>query len=143
MIDISPYISLTTMMVLATKDSEGNPYTANVYFRVDEEYNFYYKSKTHREHSKHIEIDNQVAWSILNTEKYKPTSKDKKWLQFQWVAEKLVWKEAEKVSKELYGKQQSFSEILQNGHLIYKCTPKKVKIWDETNSEICWEVIDF
>lgn len=66
------------MMVLATKDETGNPYTANVYFRVDEECNFYYKSKISREHSQHIEQDNRVAWSILNTEKYEKSAKDKK-----------------------------------------------------------------
>jgi uncharacterized protein YhbP (UPF0306 family) len=66
------------MMVLATKDHESNPYTANVYFRVDKEYNFYYKSKVSREHSQHIEQDNRVARSILNTEKYEKSAKDKK-----------------------------------------------------------------
>lgn len=131
MLDLNSYISLTTMMVLATTDETGNPYTANVYFRVDEEYNFYYKSKISREHSQHIEQDNRVARSILNTEKYEKSAKDKKWLQFQWVAEKLMWEEAERVSREIYGQEKSFFEMLQSWHLIYKCTPKKVKIWDE------------
>lgn len=44
----------------------------------------------------------------------------------------LTGKEAEKVQKEFYGKELTFFEMLQNGHMIYKCTPKRVKIWDET-----------
>jgi len=51
-----------------------------MYFKIDEENNFYFQSKNFREHSQHIEKNDQVAWSILNTEKY---DKDKKGLQFQ------------------------------------------------------------
>jgi len=132
MIDLKPYISLTTMIVLATIDEEWNPYTSNMYFRTDNDYNFYFQSKTFREHSKHIEKNNKVAWSILNTEKYEKSSPDKKWLQFQWIAQILTWKEAERIKKELYDKEMTFFEILQSGHMIYKCTPLQVKIWDET-----------
>lgn len=96
-----------------------------------------------REHSKHIEINNHVAWSILNTEKYEKTSKDKKWLQFQGTAEKLMWKEAEKISKEIYGKDISFFEMMKTGHMIYKCTPTRVKIWDETLYAGEWKIIEF
>jgi len=111
MIDLNPYISLTTMMVLATRD-------------------FYFQSKTFREHSKHIERSNSVAWSVINTEKYEKSDDDKKWLQFIWVAEMLTWKEAEKVQTELY-------------YMIYKCTPSKVKIWDETLYGWEGKVIEF
>jgi len=143
MIDLSPYISLTTMIVLATIDEDWNPYTSNMYFRVDEDYNFYFQSKTFREHSKHIEQNNSVAWSILNSEKYEKSAKDKKWLQFQGKAEMLSGKEAEKIKKELYGKEMTFFEILQSGHMIYKCTPNRVKIWDETLYGWEWKVIEF
>ncbi len=131
------------MMVLATKDWEWNPYTSNVYFKVDEEYNFYFKSKKFREHSKHIENNAQVAWSILNTEKYLPSSTDKKGLQFQGIAEMLTGKDAEQIQRELYKKEMSFFEILQGGHMIYKCTPKRVKIHDEENRENLGKVIEF
>lgn len=143
MLDLKPYISLTTMMVLATIDEDWNPYTSNMYFKVDEEYNFYFQSKSFREHSKHIEKNNEVAWSIINTEKYQKSDKDKKWLQFQGTAEMLTGKEAEKVKKELYGKEMTFFEILQSGHMIYKCTPSKVKIWDETLYAGQGKVIEF
>lgn len=129
--DLTPYTSLTTMMILATNDEHGNPYASNVYFKIDDNYNFYYRSKTFREHSKHIRKNKQVAWSIINTEKYTRSDKDKKWLQFQWTAVELTWKEAEKISKEIYGVEKTFVQMLQEWHLIYKCTPTKVKIWDE------------
>lgn len=143
MLDLKPYISLTTMMILATKDPQGYPYTANVYFRVDDQYNFYFSSQKRREHSEHIAKDPHVAWSILNTEKYEKTAKDKKWLQFQGTAKMLTGKEAERIKKELYGKEMTFMEILQSAHMIYKCTPSRVKIWDETLYGGEWKVLDF
>ena len=78
MLDLKPYITLTSMIVLATIDEQGNPYTSNMYFRVDEMYNFYFKSKSTREHSKHISVSPRVGWSIINTEKYERSAKDKK-----------------------------------------------------------------
>lgn len=129
--DLNPYIWLTTMMVLATKDVLWNPYTSNVYFRCDEKYRFYFKSKIHREHSKHILENGIVAWSVLNTEKYERSDKDKKWLQFQWTARMLKWNEAENISKEIYWVDISFIQMEKNGHYIFECIPKRVKIWDE------------
>ena len=143
LLDLKPYLGLTKMIILATIDEDGNPYTSNMYFKVDSEHNFYFQSKKNREHSKHIERNHQVAWSIINTEKYEKSAKDKKWLQFQGTAEMLTGKEAEWIKKELYGKEMTFFEILRSGHMIYKCTPSKVKIWDET---VYWgegKVIEF
>lgn len=130
--NLSQYIELTTMIILATLDEMWQPYTSNMYFKVDSEYNFYFKSKNFREHSKHIAANDKVAWSIINTEKYEKSAKDKKWLQFQWVAQMLTGKEAEQISREIYGIEKNFFEMLQNGHMIYKCSPSQVKIWDET-----------
>lgn len=143
MIDLKPYISLTTMIVLATIDEQWNPYTSNMYFRVDEEYNFYFKSKASREHSQHIVKNTNVAWSILNSEKYSLSSKDKKWLQFKGTAEMLTGKRAEEINKELYWKEMSFFEMMQNGHMIYKCTPSRVKIYDEALEDWPQKIIEF
>lgn len=132
MIDLNQYIDLTTMIVLATIDTEGNPYTSNMYFKVDGNYNFYFKSKSFREHSQHIVKNQKVAWSILNSEKYQKSDKDKKGLQFQWTAKQLMWKEAEQASKDVYGIEMSFFEMMQKGQFIYQCIPHTVKIWDES-----------
>ncbi len=131
MIDLKPYIWLTNMMILATKDDSWNPYTSNVYFRCDEDYTFYFKSKIDREHSKHILDNGIVAWSILNTEKYEISDKGKKWLQFQWTARVLKWSEAENINKEIYAVDTSFAQMQEKWHYIFSCTPTKVKIWDD------------
>ena len=143
MIDLQPYINLTTMMVLATKDETGNPYTANVYFKVDEEYNFYFISNLRREHSQHISRDDNVGWSIINTEQYVVTDKDKKWLQFLWKAEQLDESEATDIYKRLYNPDKPYVDILEKWHHIFKCTPTRVKIWDETLYAGAGKVINF
>jgi len=143
MIDLQPYIDLTTMMVLATKDEQWNPYTANVYFRVDSDYNFYYISNLRREHSHHISKDNNVAWSVINTEQYSRQDKDKKWLQFQWKAKHLTWEEATNIYRELYNPNKTYADILENGHHIFRCTPTRVKIWDETLYGGAGKIINF
>ena len=143
MIDLKPYIHLTTMMVLATKDENGNPYTANVYFRVDEKYNFYFISNLRREHSHHIEKDAHVAWSIINTEQYQAKDKDKKWLQFQGIAKLLDESESTEIYKKLYNPDKPYSEILEKGHRIFECIPTRVKIWDETLYGWAGKIINF
>ena len=107
MIDLSAYISLTKMIILATKDNEWNPYVSNMYFKVDPENNFYFRSKSFRQHSQHIMKRADVAWSIINTEKYEKDAKDKKALQFQGLCTRLSWKDAEKVSKDIYEKDMT------------------------------------
>lgn len=131
MINLNLYIWFTTMMILATKDEFSNPYTSNVYFKYDNNYKFYFESKIYREHSKHIINNSNIAWSIINTEKYKKDDKDKKWLQFQWNARILKWSEAEEINKKIYNIERSFSEMEKEWHYIFECTPKNVKIWDE------------
>gem|GEM_PF-3651364 len=69
MTDLKQYLEMTTMMVLATKDSEGNPYTANVYFGYNpDNYSCYFISRLTREHSKQIIENEAIAWSIINTQ---------------------------------------------------------------------------
>ena len=143
MIDLQPYIQLTTMMVIATKDQYGNPYTANVYFRVDEEYNFYFISNLRREHSNHILGDKNIAWSIINTEQYKVEDKDKKGLQFLWIAKLLDESESTDIYKKLYNPDKPYAEILEKGHHIFRCTPTRVKIWDETLYGWAGKIINF
>ena len=131
------------MMVLATKDKDGNPYTANVYFKVDEDDNFYFISNLRREHSQHIEKDDRVAWSIINTQQYKVQDKDKKWLQFQGIAKLLDESESTNIYKKLYNPNKPYAEILEKWHHIFKCTPTRVKIWDETLYGWAGKIINF
>jgi len=135
MINLDSYLSLTTMMILATKDPLWNPYTANLYFKCDKQHNFYFLSKVYREHSQHILKDKNIARSIINTQKYQEEDPDKKWLQFQWTATMLTWKEFEKISSEIYGNNTLYDSLKDTDSRIYKCTPIQVKIRDE---EIYW-----
>jgi len=143
MINLKPYIELTTMMVIATKDESWNPYTANVYFRVDEDYNFYFISNLRREHSNHILKDEAIAWSIINTEQYKVEDKDKKGLQFLWTGELLDESESTDIYKKLYNPDKPYAEILEKGHHIFRCTPTRVKIRDETLYGGAGKIINF
>jgi len=73
------YLELSHMMVFASLDADKNPYTSNVYFAYHSEtYVCYFISRPTREHAKHIMSDNKIAWSVINTEKYCPTDRDKK-----------------------------------------------------------------
>ena len=143
MIDLTSYTSLTTMIVLATKDEQGNPYVSNMYFKVGRENNFYFRSKFFRQHSKHVVQRSEVTWSIINTEKYEKDAKDKKALQFQGTCIRLSWKEAEEISKTIYEKDTSFEEIEKSGQYIFRCIPKRVKIWDEVLYGLDGKIIEF
>jgi len=143
MIDLQPYISLTTMMVIATKNIDGNPYTANVYFRVDENYNFYFISNLRREHSNHILRDGSVAWSVINTEQYQVKDKDKKGLQFLWKSELLSEIASWDIYRKYYNPDKPYTKILEKWHRIFKCTPTRVKIRDETLYWWAGKIINF
>jgi len=131
MTDLKQYLEMTTMMVLATKDSEGNPYTANVYFGYNpDNYSCYFISRLTREHSKQIIENEAIAWSIINTQQSWPRDSDKKWLQFQWIARVLEWDESRQIFEEFYLPRINF-QGLPEWHHVFECKPTQVKIWDE------------
>ena len=129
--ELEKYLELSQMMTLATLDESGNPYTANVYFAYDEEA-CYFISRATREHSQHIEKNNSIAWSIINTEKYSSNDSDKKWLQFQWKCILLEEEEWRKIFEEIYNPRIWFKNWFPEWHRVYKCIPKRLKIWDES-----------
>lgn len=143
MINLEKYLSLTKMMILATNDSTGNPYTANVYFKADKENNFYFRSKYYREHSQHIINNWKTARSIINTEKFKKEDNTKKWLQFQWSAIMLKWEEFETTSKNIYWIDQKYDDLTDSCSRIFKCSPNKVKIRDEAKYWWNWFIYSF
>lgn len=144
MIDLQPYINLTTMMVLATKDKQWRPYTSNLYFGYNpKNYICYFISNLRREHSQHILNDKIIAWSIINTEQYWFENKDKKGLQFQWDARLLEWKEAQEKFESFYEKRIHPPAWLPENHHIFECIPKRVKIWDENLYGWAWKIINF
>ncbi|MCH2189231.1 pyridoxamine 5'-phosphate oxidase family protein [Candidatus Gracilibacteria bacterium] len=133
MIDLKPYLEMTKMMILATQDPKRNPYTSNVYFGYNPEtYNFYFISRLTREHSQHIISNGNIAWSILNTQKYIGSDQDKKGLQFQGQARLLEGDAAKTVFDTYYQPRIAFPGGLPDGHHVFECRPTKVKIWDES-----------
>lgn len=129
--EILPYIQLSPMLILATKDDTGNPYTVNVYFGYSENpLKFYIISRPIREHMKHIERNPQVAWSILNTQKYAPIDTDKQGLQFQWVAHILNQNEGLEIYRKNYEPRIHFPNFPEWHHVV-EVTPTRCKIWDE------------
>lgn len=143
MIDLQQYLDLTPMMIIATKDQDWNPYTANVYFKCDQNKNFYFRSKIYRQHSQHIINSWQVARSIINTIRFNKEDPAKKWLQFQWSAYILEWDAFNKASDMIYHKWERYNELTQSSSHIFKCIPTRVKIRDEEKFWWDWKVYQF
>lgn len=131
------------MLILATKDEAGNPYTSNVYFWYSRNpLRFYAISRPIREHMKHIEENPQVAWSILDTQKYTPTDSDKKALQFQGAAKILDEEDGKQIYKKYYEPRIAFKSMPE-GHRVFELTPTMLKIWDESLYGWQGKVIEF
>ena len=127
----STYLDLSLMTVLATLDATGNPYTANVYFWYDDEA-CYFISRPTREHSQHIVHHSSIAWSIFNSEKYAANDGDKKWLQFQGECIELDEVFGKHIFDTVYNPRIGFKNWFPEWHRVYKCIPKRLKIWDES-----------
>lgn len=140
MINLQTYLDLTSMMVLATKDEQGNPYTSNVYFICDQKWKFYFRSKAYREHCKHIVENKTIAWSILNTQKFAKEAPDKKWLQFLGTARVLQGNEIVHIDSTLYGNNSTAQQLEAAGQYIVECTPTQVKIWNEELYWVEWKI---
>ena len=129
--ELQKYIELSKMMILATNDADWNPYTSNVYFWYNpENYKFYFISRITREHSQHIINNKNIAWSIIDTQKYWPTSDDKKALQFQGIAKVLNEEEGIDAYYKYYSDRVGFP-IFPKEHFVFECTSTRLKIWDE------------
>jgi len=57
--------NLYLTMAVATKT--GKPWTANIYYAYDKDYNFYWYSQADTLHSKYIEENPEVAISIFDS----------------------------------------------------------------------------
>lgn len=140
--NLEKYINLSPMLILATIDENWFPYTSNVYFKYDWNLKFYFCSNQKRNHSKHITKNWNIAWSILNTQKYSLKDTDKKWLQFQWNCKVLIWEEKSEIHNKYFQEFDSLTHMNEINQEIYECIPKSVKVWDE---EIYsgWKIIQF
>ena len=53
------------LLTLATTDERGNPWTANLFYDVDESFTFYFVSSVEADHSKHLVQNSMVAFNVV------------------------------------------------------------------------------
>lgn len=63
--DLLEILKKVKIVSLATLDERGNPWICNVHFGVDENMNLYIVSKKDSNHSKHIEDNGKIAFTIF------------------------------------------------------------------------------
>ncbi len=133
--NLERYTGLTQMMVFATTDSVWNPFTCNVYYKIDWNSNFYFVSRKETEHWCNIINNWKAAWSIINTQQHPEKGLDKIWMQVTGKAKILEWAEAKKLYEELFA-DWTYEDLLKSDHHIFQCIPSRIKIWDD---ELYWD----
>lgn len=123
-------------MAVATIDEEGKPWIANVYFGVDDDLNMYFMSKRSTKHSKHIESDGQVsytvAWYNLENDEdriaIQATGKCElvKDLRVIAIGAKCIF---EKFSDWEINPKEALEKIATSGMYVIK--PKYMKFWND------------
>jgi len=58
------FLKKQKLVAIATIDHENKPWIANVYYSVDEDLNLFFVSPQDTNHSKHIQKNSEVAFTI-------------------------------------------------------------------------------
>lgn len=58
------FLNSQRILILATTDSSGLPWVTNLYYVIDSKGFIYYFSSTKGQHSKHLETNQNIAWSV-------------------------------------------------------------------------------
>lgn len=103
-------------LVLATVDDEWNPWTAPLAYVWDGGRSLYYISHTGSVHSKNIEANPKIGFSIFHTDQIPGNAF---WVQWSGIAERVS---EETVPRELQEKLQKLVSlvILQREHSFYR-----------------------
>jgi uncharacterized protein YhbP (UPF0306 family) len=132
---IKKYLVETRMMQIATVSGE-QPWICTVYFVADKDQNLYWLSLPARRHSQEIAKNSKVAVAIAVKFDKNPIVG----IQAEGAAE--IIKNAEVVKEvlpsyvEKYGSGKDFYDNFvagKNEHALYKFTPAKYALFDETN----------
>jgi uncharacterized protein YhbP (UPF0306 family) len=132
---IKEYLRQGRMMQIATS-TDGQPWICTVYFVPDEKQNLYWLSYPERRHSQEIAQNSKVAIAIP----IKFDSRPIIGIQTEGSAEKI--KDADVIKGilpayvEKYGQGKDFYSLFiagKNRHELYKYTPTKYALMDETN----------
>lgn len=62
--ELIKFIKSKKLLILSTVDKKGRPWTCNVYFSVDKDFNLFFVSSPNSNHSKHIKDNPHVSFSI-------------------------------------------------------------------------------
>src|SRR3990167_5669145 len=60
-------LEINIYCTLATSSHFGRPWAAPLYYALDDKYNFYFISKPHTLHSRHIKINPHIALAIFDS----------------------------------------------------------------------------
>lgn len=103
-------------LVLATVDAEWNPWTSPLAYVWDGGRSLYYISHTGSVHSKNIEANNRIGFSIFHTDQIPGNAF---WVQWSGTAERVT---EDAVSLEIQEKLQKLVSlvILQREHSFYR-----------------------
>jgi uncharacterized protein YhbP (UPF0306 family) len=132
---IKKYLRQGRMMQIATASGD-QPWICTVYYAEDENQNLYWLSVPARRHSQEIEKNSKIAVAI-------PIKFDKNpIIGIQAEGTAAVVEDEETVKNimpayvEKYGTGKDFYELFKAGknqHNLYKFTPSKYSLFDETN----------
>lgn len=62
--EIIEYLRNRKLLVLSTVDENGNPWTCNVYFSINKDFNLFFVSALEAKHSQHIAKNSKVSFSV-------------------------------------------------------------------------------
>lgn len=122
-------------MQLATVGQDGLPWICSVYYVVDDNFNFYWLSLPERQHSEHIQHNNNVAATIAIKVQIPVIGVQIKG-KVSMVSEADLIAEIMKLYVEKYKVGEKFHSRFVNKinqQEMYKLTPSEVHLFDEVN----------
>lgn len=139
--DVLEFLASKKLMVLATNGE--HPWIANVFYSFDNDLNLYFISNPATIHGRHLEKNNKVAASIVDS--HQKPSDSKKGLQIYGIVEKVSaankiqyalrhWKDFLNLNRPDIS-LENMKKGLYKGR-IYKLTPKKIKLFDQEKFKV-------
>jgi uncharacterized protein YhbP (UPF0306 family) len=144
--EVLKFLESRRAVTIATINSEGNPWVANVYFANDENFNLYFISDQNTNHSQHIKDNPNVACSMLWYSE--EDMWNRKGIQSTGLAEELTLKSEIEEALKFYNKKLKSDRTYaglsgESKFRIYKIKLTNVKFWnDELFGEERSKIID-
>ncbi len=133
---IAEYLKEAKMMHLATV-RDGKPWTCNVWFAADKDFNIYWFSSRNRRHSEDVENDPHVAASIWIPSKPADESRG---IQLEGAAERVTNPVEIAKSISIYAGRiftlqavKQYMASREYAHHFYRITPSSIVLFDTEN----------